>query len=190
MEEWDMTGIRQFIPFHEMSRVEQSAHMADDHGLDPEPVTVDELIAEHAVEHRSPHDHAHGVMIGQARPADVSAGRPSSTQEAHVLRTMARLLPGLTREQMDALLRGANALELEPAERLVVYLAPLAAVADLLERARLARAVSEAAMTMAQMAALEANRTRSWAEIGEALGMSRNGAHRWATHRLREGGEQ
>jgi hypothetical protein len=73
---------------------------------------------------------------------------------------------------------GADALELEPAERVVVYLAPLAAVAAPLERARLARAVSEAALTMAQMAALEANRTRSWAEIGEALGISRNGAHR------------
>jgi hypothetical protein len=103
-----------------------------------------------------------------------------------VLRTMARLLPGLTPEQMDALLGGADALELGPTERVVAYLAPLAAVADPLERARLARAVSEAATTMARMAAIEANRTRSWTEIGEALGLSRKGAQRWASYQPRE----
>jgi hypothetical protein len=26
-----MVGIRQFIPFHEMTREDQAAHMADDH---------------------------------------------------------------------------------------------------------------------------------------------------------------
>jgi hypothetical protein len=123
-------------------------------------------------------------MSGQPEQGGAS-GRPSSAQEAHVLRTMARLLPGLTPEQMDALLGGADALELGPTKRVVAYLAPLAAVADPLERARLARAVSEAATTMARMAAIEANRTRSWTEIGEALGMSRKGAHRWATYRPR-----
>jgi hypothetical protein len=56
-----MTGIRQFIPFESMTREDQAAHMAEDHDLDPKPVTADELLAEHVVEHQSPRDHAHGA---------------------------------------------------------------------------------------------------------------------------------
>jgi len=67
-----MTSGRWVVPFHEMTREDQAGHMADDHRLDPEPVTSDELIAEHVVEHRSPRDHAH-VMIGPARPEDATA---------------------------------------------------------------------------------------------------------------------
>ncbi len=68
-----MVSGRWFIPFYEMSRADQARHMADDHGLDPEPVTADELLAEHVVEHQSPRDHVHRrVMIGLARPEDVA----------------------------------------------------------------------------------------------------------------------
>src|SRR6266516_5621111 len=69
----DMISDQWFVPFYEMSRAAQARHMADDHGLDPEPVTADELLAEHVVEHQSPRDHVHRrVMIGLARPEDVA----------------------------------------------------------------------------------------------------------------------
>jgi hypothetical protein len=67
-----MTSIRQFIPFESMTRGDQAAHMAEEHDLDPEPVTADELLAEHVVEHQSPRDHAHRLVIGPARPEDTS----------------------------------------------------------------------------------------------------------------------
>lgn len=121
--------------------------------------------------------------MSPSREQGGASGRPSSAQEARVLRTMAYLLPGITDEQMDALLGGADALELGPAERSIAYLAPLAAVADPLERARLARAVSDAADELARQAAREAAQTRPWSEIGPALGRSAQGAHAWAHRR-------
>jgi GNAT superfamily N-acetyltransferase len=67
-----MISVRLFVPYDAMTRGEQSAHMADEHDLDPEPVTPDELLAEHVVEHRAPRDHAH-MTIGPAWPEDAAA---------------------------------------------------------------------------------------------------------------------
>lgn len=68
----------------------------------------------------------------------------------------------------------------------VPYLAPLRAVADPLERARLARAVAAAAIELARESIREAQRTHSLQEIGEALGMSPQGAYNFAHYQPRE----
>jgi hypothetical protein len=54
-----MTSVRQVSSFESMTRGDQAVHMAEDHHLDPEPVTADELLAEHVVEHQSARDHVH-----------------------------------------------------------------------------------------------------------------------------------